>query len=808
MSSGMLFIPEEHMIPGLLRMPQGLGENPSGAELPIGPFLRLLFKRLDEEGVRWAVLRNAEGLPEFTRYDVDLLVEPGCHALFRLVDECAAETDWRCTGRIRKRHYTCLLMAKSLPSGGLFFLPLDFFTGLEYRGLRFLKTEDVLAERIRSDTGVWGLPPETDAAITLLKEWLPHGTLKENSRDSVFRNAAADPESFRWVLVRAVGEAFATELAEKVRREEWTLSFGEARALRREIRRRTPRPRMALLHAAVMAAVHVFRPSPGLVVCLAGADGSGKTTLARGVAAAAYRHPFKAIRYIHGNAGVLPRFRDMRAWFRPAAPPPSDVPEPVQHLKGMMEPVAAWKSVVLALYYALDLNLARWRLRRWRGQWSLVLMDRSFYDYCFQLGHRNCPAGFLRLLSRLVPRPDLLLCLVGDAEKIHARKPELTVEEIEREQEVLRGLAERQPFARLLDGRGGIQSMVEQGLQEVRKRLPSGALRFACVRMGGRPVLAWPAGSVREQLRAVELFPGTTPKRRWLACGIRVAICCRLGRLLCARCESPDPLLPVPDLYRLLSDVRVATGRRITDWLISWPARPERKRIYLILRFEGVSELMVLKIGAGGFNGRQLRNEAAALKRLAGASRLFDVPSFLFERELPGGRFVLAAGGFPAFLHAARQPPVPETGKQLIEKLRQQPVPQKVLRLADCTWMLSFKENAPDCPARTRLLSREGDPLEVVFAHGDLGPGNLMMGANGKPLLFDWENASDQAPVPTDAVGFWIACRQQQILENPRELCVALRQDQRENETALLAALGFLCAHDNLAATRLLEEWK
>ena len=169
------------MVPGLLRMPPGLGENPAGTELPIGPLLTLLFKRLDGENIRWAVLRNAEGLPGYTRYDVDLLVEPGQTEVFRIVEECAAETGWRCMGRIRKRHYACLLMAKTQPDGGLFFLPLDVFSGLEYRGLRLLETKEVLAARIPNAAGIWHLPPALDAVITLLKEWLPHGVLKENS---------------------------------------------------------------------------------------------------------------------------------------------------------------------------------------------------------------------------------------------------------------------------------------------------------------------------------------------------------------------------------------------------------------------------------------------------------------------------------------------------------------------------------------------------------------------------------------------------------------------------------------------------
>jgi hypothetical protein len=456
------------MRPGLLRMPEQLGENVPGDPLPIGPFVSSLAARLDEAGIPWAVLRNAEGLPDFTRYDIDLLTRPE-HRLscLELIQQCAEESGWQLAGRIEKRGYTCLMLSKGTVESGLFFLPLDIFTGLEYRGLRYLDVAAVLASRVRTPSGIWTVSPGMDAAITLLKEFFPHGVLKENSRASVQAQAAADPDGFQAALLSAMGPDMTACWIEKVQQGEWSLSPVESKALRREVRRRTPGATGAMLDAVRQAGMHLFRPSLGTVVCLAGADGSGKTTLARELFSQTFKRPFKACRYIHGNVGVLPRFRDIRAAIRGASAASPEALQEGTPLKGMMTPIPAWKSMLLASYYALDLCLARLRLRRWRGQWSLVILDRSFYDYFVQLGHRNCPKGYLRFLSTLIPKPDLLLCLVGNAEQIHARKPELTVEEIEREQAVLRDMAERFAFARLLDGEAGINPMTEAAHREI-----------------------------------------------------------------------------------------------------------------------------------------------------------------------------------------------------------------------------------------------------------------------------------------------------------------------------------------------------
>jgi len=811
-------ISEIQMTPGLLRIPQGLGENVPGELLPIGPFLRMMADRLDEANVSWAVLRNAEGLPDYTRYDVDLLLKPeSLPDVIEMVKACALETGWHLAGTIRKRHYTCLMLMYGSGESGFFFLPLDFFTGLEYRGLQILETEEVLASRVQLPSGIWTVAPGMDAAITLLKEWLPHGVLKENSRDSVHSQVAADPEGFQRALVSVVGDSFAAVLLQRVQKSEWRISPYESRRLRQELRSRTPGVGWAVLHAAGSALVHLFRPSLGLMVCLAGADGSGKTTLAQGLVAQTVKHPFKAIRYSHGNIGVLPRFRDIRAFFRGAPKTPEKTEEEGALLKGMMTPIPAWKSMVLAAYYALDLNLARFRLRRWRGQWSLILMDRSFYDYFIQLGHRNCPKGILRFLSALIPKPDLLLCLTGNANQIHARKPELTVEEIEREQVLLREMVEQFSFARLLDGEAGIAHMVEEACgqmcstqfgENINTGSP-GSSRVCCWTVRNRPVMAYAAGTVKDRLRAIDLFPRSSFKRRLLAFGVRHAVSRGSKWRFSSVRDSIDPLLPPEDLKLLLDEIKKAVGATEVNWLVTWPARPERKRIYLIVRAPEGGGIHVVKIGAGEFNRRQLRNEAAVLQSLAGSSHPFAIPSVLVERALTGGRTALVLGGFPDSWRPLSAGLAESRGAEMIAHLKGLPVPVSSMRLKECDWFSAFCDQAPAGIASRRLLESMDDPVEVGFAHGDLGPGNMLKDDANRTWLFDWENASVQAPILTDPAGLWLAMRQREVLRGPANMRSAFRaQWGSVPEPTLLAALAFLCAHGNLAATRLLEGWE
>ncbi|NLB66327.1 MAG: hypothetical protein GX803_07660 [Lentisphaerae bacterium] len=760
------------MQPGWLSLPPNLGENPPGRSQPIEPLIRLLAAKLDEADIAWCVLRNADGLPAYTRYDLDLLLAAEQLPVFEnILKTCLAETGWQVLGRITKRHYQCIMLYLNMPEGDYFFLPLDVFTALEYRGLRLLDAGHVLSQRLRNGQGIWMLPTGMEAAITLLKEWVPHGKLKENSRESLRQDTARDPDSFRDTLSVAAGKELGAIIVELVQQGIWVLTPEQLRDLRRAIHDRTPTRWLAVADMLLQNIRHLFRPALGRVVSLAGADGSGKTTLAEGLFRSTYKRPFKACRYVHGHVGVLPRFRDMRAALRrlfglPAHPPTA---EP-DMLKGMMEPLPAWKSVALAGYYALDLCLARLLIRRWRSQWALVIMDRSFFDYFYQLGHRRCPQWVLRALLFMIPKPDLLLCLADDPEHIYARKPELTVAEIICEQEILATLVERYPFARCLDGRAGIESIVTAGQHEIWATLGLGQrLSWRQWSVGSRPILAYEAGAANSHWRALTLYSRSTPKRVWLIRAIQWAARCGLDRWLAPeRCEVAE-LLSAGELETLLAELRALFSVESLEWLLTWPARVERRRIYVQFQVPG-GGAGVIKIGAGEFNLKQLFNEAEMLRQLTGHEHPFGIPAVLFAKLWSNGRTILALSNFPnpgAFLSKAE---IEQWGHIVLRHLESLSIPD--------------------------------------FAHGDLGPGNMLLDAQGKLFLFDWENASADAPQGTDAAGLWLSQRQREVLRQPEQAVRELHEYmQGWGDVDCSAVLDFLVARENLAAQRLREVW-
>ncbi len=72
----------------------------------------------------------------------------------------------------------------------------------------------------------------------------------------------------------------------------------------------------------------------------------------------------------------------------------------------------------------------------------------------------NLPRWIIRFGELFVPDPDLVLCLGGDPEKIYARKPETSLEEVTRQTEELRNFAAKRENAVWIDTTKPIEESV------------------------------------------------------------------------------------------------------------------------------------------------------------------------------------------------------------------------------------------------------------------------------------------------------------------------------------------------------------
>ncbi len=422
----------------------------------VGQFLSELFSQLDEADVRYCVLRGYKWLPEMVDHDLDLFIHPDHLKPFsRILDQVCSSTRWVTFRKINRfKFYSWYLAHKDILSFDTL-IHIDVWTQIHWKALIYADAHLILCTRKRGK-GFWISSPGSEAAISLLKEYLQAGRVKDKgegkTKKRIIKLIQEDPENFLAALDPYFGRKMSQFMLDCAANADWRRLEGEVNRVRRNLLLRAlRRHRIKQIYSWLgffwgHFSDKILHP-PGLFVCLIGPDGSGKTTISHGLQND-LGDVFSRARYYHGHWGIFPELKRFRDTLAPALGKVKEIPRSNGGSnKQTTLTFGLARGLMYVLYYSLEYIFGHLLVLRAKASGQLLLFDRYFYDYLIQSTYSRVPRSLLRLLENLVPSPDVLIWLRNDPAVICQRKRELTVSQIREQARVCETILRRHPLS-------------------------------------------------------------------------------------------------------------------------------------------------------------------------------------------------------------------------------------------------------------------------------------------------------------------------------------------------------------------------
>jgi thymidylate kinase len=505
--------------------------------------------------------------------------------------------------------------------------------------------------------------------------------------------AGSRPDAYRQALSWIFGDRVAGRVKDAVVASGVPPSglFQAARASQ-WLRRRSSPSRLA---ASVGASAgrwfaRLARPT-GMLVVIAGPDGTGKSTLAAALPHAC-RGPFRRTMHRHWRPWLLPRAGSF------VGSPTGDVTKP--HARPPHGPAGSFASL---LYHWLDFVLGSWAVfLPFRVRSGLVILERGYWDMVVDPRRYRLavPTALTRTLGRLVPRPGLVIVLEASPETASARKAELPPSDLRRQASAWRTVLPRRTRVRFLDADRppeDVRSAAREAVFSVLAERATRGLDAGWIAVPSRSSARWtlPRGPARVAVAAMSLYQPVT---------VRGRVGWEVGRGLAAtgllrawpRGNGPEEHVRAAVAPFLVPGATVAVQR----------ANHAGRSLVMLIGRDGKA-YAIAKVASDELGSVALETEAANIERLGS----------LLETPLRAPR-ILATGKGLLLLEAEDWSP------------RRRP------------WILP--------PEVARALGvaygRSSDgPTPGGLAHGDCAPWNLLQTPDGW-VLVDWESSMDSAP--------------------------------------------------------------
>lgn len=426
-------------------------------------FLPQFFYELNSQTIQYCVLRNYQSLPQSTEgSDLDILVHKIDEAKFMHLLDTFIKTN--------KLHLVSVITDKQCPkyciSKANWGIQMDVFKGSVHFGEKELIPSSILFNNTFDYQGVQVLKPNVGAILAFLKELLNNKTCSKKyivELQNQFSNQDIDPQ-----LLSLYKPQFHKYLNQHLNH----LDDNQLSKLYVIAKKSFHRSKMAGFNNKLN---RLFK-QPGYTIAFLGTDGSGKSTIIENIKPALNYAFHNAVYYEHMRPNRFPSIARLMG-------NKEEFTGPVSNPHGSTAS-GFFGSLLRLSYYMLDYTfgfyLKVWPKKAIRS--CVWIFDRYYYDYLIdpKRGRIKLPHWILKFGHFIIPEPDIILCLGADADTINKRKPELPLEEVERQVAKLKRFCGSHKRAVWIDTGKSIEESSKETLQVILEVM---AKRFESVKL-------------------------------------------------------------------------------------------------------------------------------------------------------------------------------------------------------------------------------------------------------------------------------------------------------------------------------------
>lgn len=427
-------------------------------------FLYNIISRFEQEDIQYAILRGWEDVPNSMKGgDLDIWIEPSQYGYAKqIMREVLIQTHGQVVSfldNITTPRCCCL----SVNWG----LQIDLHPMTPQHRCANIVPEGFIQKNTIVYNGCKVLSPDADVYLAFLKEILNNGYSQKdiyvsNLREKLKKNPLAQIKED----LSNYSDATITMLRNQVLDEKRQQYPELAKAMRKDI---LPIINIRYMRNQLMKWKRLFR-HPGYVIAVLGTDGSGKSAIIDAITPWLNEAFHNGVTYKHLRPRLLNDIAVVLGKRKADAPKQVVVANPHSGKQS-----GFIGSMLRLMYYQMDYLFGYLKLI-----WPQIVMhtkvfifDRYYYDYYIDQRRSliKLPKWIIRWGELFVPKPDIILCLGGEPEKIYARKPETSLEEVTRQTEELQRFAVRRKNAVWIDTTQPIENSIRDAKTAILKMM-------------------------------------------------------------------------------------------------------------------------------------------------------------------------------------------------------------------------------------------------------------------------------------------------------------------------------------------------